>query len=199
LYQKAAEVEIWRRSFQSSKHFFLYNHFTHFLKFKTMKKYLFIFSFFGFVMAHCGKTMVNPDHVNKFTCKVNGVFWEAIPHDNFILGNDLQMTKAPFFDVGYIYASNVKKNQTINLDFSLSDTAKTSPIRNSNPFGDYKGNCNVYNLDTLYKRTVTITEHDKIKKIVKGTFSFRAINSSVGCVDTATVTEGFFDMQYLIQ
>ena len=161
-----------------------------------MKKYLFLYVLFSLLMACCSKTNINPVHVNKFTCKVNGVFWEAVPLQRDILGNDLQMSKSPFFDVGYIHARNVKKNQSINLDFSLSDTALTSIIRNTNPFADYTRNCNVYYTDTLSNRIVKITEHDKIKKIVKGTFAFRAINPDAGCVDTATITEGFFDMQY---
>jgi hypothetical protein len=165
-----------------------------------MKKYLFLLAFFGFLLQGCVKTATTPiDHVNKFTCKVNGVLREAIPYQNFILGNDLQMDKSPFFDFGYIHAKNAKKSQSINISLSLSDTAKITIIADKFPFGDYSHNCNVYYLDTLSNRVVTVTDHDKVKKIVKGAFMFKAINPSVGCIDTATVTEGFFDMQYLTQ
>jgi hypothetical protein len=161
-----------------------------------MKKYLFLFAFFGFLLQGCMKTATNPDHVNKFTCKVNGAFWEAIPFQNFILGNDLQMTKSPFFDIGAINAFNAKKNQSIVFNFSLSDTMKVSNITVQNPFS---GLCNLYFLDTLSTRSVKVTEHDKIKKIVKGTFSFRVIDVIGPCKDTVTVTDGFFDMHYSAQ
>jgi Family of unknown function (DUF6252) len=161
-----------------------------------MKKYLFLLACFGFLLQGCMKTATNPDHVNKFTCKVNGVFWEAIPFQNFILGNDLQINKSPFFDIASIYANNVKKNQTINFNLSLSDTAKTFTITSQNPFGDYSRKCVGYFLDTLSSRSVIVTDHDKIKKIVKGTFSFRAIDIVDSCKDTVTITDGVFDMQY---
>ena len=161
-----------------------------------MKKHLFLYALFGFLMACCNKTPVDLVHVNKFTCKVNGIFWEAVPLQRDILGNDLQMSKSPFFDIGYIHARNVKKGQSINLDFSLSDTAIISVIRNKYPFADYSRNCVGYNLDTLTSHIVTVTEQDKIKKIVKGTFSFRAIDIVDSCKDTVTITDGFFDMQY---
>ena len=161
-----------------------------------MKKHLSLLALCSFFITSCWKTEDNSIHVNKFTCKVNDVYWEAVPLQRDILGNDLQMSKSPFFDIGYIHARNVKRDQSINLDFSLSDTALISVIRNTNPFADYTRNCNVYYTDTLSNRIVKVTEHDRIKRIVKGTFSFRAINPSVGCIDTAIVTEGFFDMQY---
>jgi hypothetical protein len=165
-----------------------------------MKKHLFLLAFFGFLLQGCVKTATVPiDHVNKFTCKVNGVFWEAVPFQNFILGNDLQMTKSPFFDIASVYASNVKKNQTITFNLSLSDSVKIFTITDSNPFADYSNKCNIYKLDTLSNRTVNVTEHNKTRKIVKGIFFFRAINFSVGCVDTVTITNGFFDMQYSAQ
>jgi hypothetical protein len=106
------------------------------------------------------------------------------------------MDKSPVFEVGYIHARNDKKNQSINISAYLSDTTKVSIIRESNPFADYTRNCNVYYLDTLSPRIVTVTEHDKTRQIIKGTFSFRAINRDIGCVDTATITNGFFDMHY---
>jgi hypothetical protein len=162
-----------------------------------MKKYLFLLVGFSFLMAGCGKIEVAaPQHVNKFTCKVNGVFWEALPKQRDILGNDLQLDKSPFFDFGYLYASNKKSNQSISISFFLNDTVKVNSIRDKYPFSDYGRKCEGYNLDTLSRRTVVVTEHDKVKKIIKGTFTFRAINVDVGCVDTATVTEGFFDVQY---
>jgi hypothetical protein len=164
-----------------------------------MKKYLFVFAFFGFVMAHCGKTMVNPDHVNKFTCKVNGVFWEAIPYQRDILGNDLQMSKSPFSDFASILARNIKKNQTMSFNLSLNDTLKTFVISDRLPFANNSRNCSGYFLDTLFNHTVIVTEHDKTKKIVKGTFSFRAIDIVDSCKDTVIITNGFFDMQYSSQ
>jgi hypothetical protein len=164
-----------------------------------MKKYLFLFAFFGFLLQGCMKTATNPDHVNKFTCKVNGVFWEAIPFQNFILGNDLQMNKSPFYDFGTIHARNIKKEQSIGFNVPLNDSVKITNIILSNPFADYSAKCNVYYLDTLSNRTVTVTDHNKVKKIVKGTFIFKAINRTVGCVDTVAITDGFFDMQYSAQ
>jgi hypothetical protein len=159
-----------------------------------MKKYLFLLTLFScFTMASCTKD--SSIHVNKFTCKVNGVFWEAIPRERDILGNDLQMTVSPN-EYGSIFANNEKKNQTIVINFSLLDSIKNFSINNGFPFGDYSRNCNVYHLDTFLSRTVSVTEHDKVKRNVKGTFSFRAINRDVGCTDTATVTNGFFDMHY---
>ncbi len=161
-----------------------------------MKKYLFLYVLFSLLMACCNKTPVDLVHVNKFTCKVNGVFWEAVPLQRDILGNDLQMSKSPFFDVGSILARNVKKNQTMSFNLSLSDTAKTFVITDKIPFADNSRNCSGYFLDTLSNRTVTVTEHDKIKRTVKGTFSFRAIDRVDSCKDTVTITDGFFDMQY---
>jgi hypothetical protein len=160
-----------------------------------MKKYLFLLTLFScFTMANCTKD--SSIHVNKFTCKVNGVFWEAISRERDILGNDLRLDKSPVFEGGYLFANNDKKNQTISIGFSWSDTIKYSIIGGDFPFGDYSRNCNVYHLDTLFPRIVTVTEHDKVRGIVKGTFSFRAINRDAGCIDTATITNGFFDMQY---
>lgn len=87
----------------------------------------------------------------------------------------------------------------MTFDFSLSDTAKVSTITLKNPFDDSKRFCNRYELDTLSNRIVTITEHDKVKGIAKGTFAFRAIDFIGPCKDTITVTDGFFDMKYLVQ
>jgi hypothetical protein len=160
-----------------------------------MKKYLFLLTLFGcFTMASCTKD--SSIHVNKFTCKVNGVFWEAIPRERDILGNDLQMDKSPVFEVSFLLARNTKKSQSINFTVPLYDTARISNVRDSNPFADYTRNCNVYYLDTLSPHTVTVIDHDKAKRIVKGTFIFRAINRDAGCTDTATVTNGSFDMHY---
>jgi hypothetical protein len=159
-----------------------------------MKKYFFVLVFFNFLMAGCTKN--DGDHINKFTCKVNGVFWEALPFQRDILGNDLQMDKSPVFEVGYIHARNDKKNQSINISAYLSDTAKVSSIRENIPFGDYGRKCVGYFLDTLSKRVVTVTDHDKVKRVVKGTFSFRAIDIVDSCKDTVTITDGFFDMHY---
>ncbi len=159
-----------------------------------MKKYLFILAFINFLLAGC--TKADGDHINKFTCKVNGVYWEAVPYQNGILGNDLRMDKSPVYDIGFIVARNDKKNQVITFDFTLSDTIKKSTISAKFPYGDYSRNCNVYYIDTLSPRVVTVTDHNKEKRIVTGTFSFRAINKDIGCVDTATVTNGFFDMHY---
>ena len=161
-----------------------------------MKKYLFLLALFGFLMSCCNNTPVDPVHVNKFTCKVNGVFWEAIPLQRDILGNDLQMSKSPFFDIGSILARNVKKNQTISFNLSLSDTAKTFVITDKIPFADNSRNCSGYFLDTLSNHTVIVTEHDKVKRVIKGTFSFRAIDIVDSCRDTAIINEGFIDMQY---
>ena len=161
-----------------------------------MKKHLFLFALFGFFISSCWKTEDNPIHINKFTCKVNGIYWEAVPLQRDILGNDLQINKLPFSDIFTIHARNVKKDQSMSIDFSVNDSVKTSVNRLETPFADYSRNCNVYHMDTLLSHITTITEHDKVKRIVKGTFSFRAINSSTGCIDTATITDGFFDMQY---
>jgi hypothetical protein len=159
-----------------------------------MKKYLFVFAFTHFLLASCCKT--DGDHINKFTCKVNGVFWEALPNQRDILGNDLQMDKSPVFEVGYIRAWNERKKQAINISAYLDDTAKTGIIREKFPYGDYRRPCNGYFLDTLSKRVVTVTDHDKVKRIVRGTFAFRAIDIVDSCKDTVTITDGFFDMQY---
>ena len=162
-----------------------------------MKKYLFLLVFTHFLLASCCKTNVEPSqHVNKFTCKVNGVFWEAVPNERDILGNDLQMEKSTFFDVFSLRASNTKKQQSIKLDFAFSDTAQTSILLLKHPFSSYASVCDIYNLDTTITHTATITEHDKVKKIVKGSFTFRAFASNVGCKDTVTITNGFFDMHY---
>ena len=162
-----------------------------------MKKYLFFFVFINVFFASCWKTEVDPpQHVNKFTCKVNGVFWEAVPRERDILGNDLQMEKSTFFDVFSLRAANTKKKQSINLDFAFSDTAKTSPLLFKYAFSNYGGLCDTYNLDTTVTHTATVTDHDKIKKIVKGSFTFRAFTSNVSCKDTVTITDGFFDMHY---
>jgi hypothetical protein len=160
-----------------------------------MKKYFFVLAFFNFLMAGCWKTNVNPDHVNKFTCKVNGVFWEAVPLQRDILGNDLQMTVSPT-EFGSIRASNAKKNQSITFNLSLKDTSKDFVITDDIPYGDYGRKCVGYFLDTLSSRIVKITEHDKTKRIVKGTFAFRAIDIVDSCKDTVTITDGFFDMHY---
>jgi hypothetical protein len=160
-----------------------------------MKKYLFLLTLFScFMFANCTKD--NGVHVNKFTCKVNGVFWEAIPRERDILGNDLQMDKSPIYDVLSLRARNVKKDQSIRLDFSFSDTSKVSNVLLNLPFSDYSRKCDGYFLDTLSKRIVTISDHDKVKRIAKGTFVFRAIDIVDSCKDTVTITDGFFDMQY---
>jgi hypothetical protein len=165
-----------------------------------MKKYLFLLAFFGFLLQGCVKTATTPiDHVNKFTCKVNGVFWEAIPYQNFILGNDLQMDKSPFFDFGSIHARNTKKQQSIGFNVPLNDSVRTANIILDIPFSDYSRNCVGYFLDTLSSRKVVVTTHDRVKKIIKGTFSFRAIDIVDSCKDTVTITDGFFDMQYSAQ
>jgi hypothetical protein len=174
--------------------FYLFNHF---LNFKTMKKYLFLLVGFSFLMAGCGKIEVAaPQHVNKFTCKVNGVFWEAVSKQRDILGNDLQINKSPFSDFASISAWNTSKRQSISFNLSLSDTLKTFSMTVSDPFGDYARKCEGYSLDKLTNHKVIVTEHDKTKQIVKGAFSFRAIDISTSCRDTVTITDGFFDMQY---
>jgi hypothetical protein len=158
-----------------------------------MKKYFFVFAFFNFLLAGCTKN--DGDHINKFTCKVNGVFWEAVPLQRDILGNDLQMTVSPT-QFGSISAINVKKNQSMVFNFSLLDSVKAFSITNTTPFGDNGRKCSGYSLDTLSKRTVVVTDHDKAKRTVKGMFTFRAINVVDSCKDTVVVTDGFFDMHY---
>jgi hypothetical protein len=159
-----------------------------------MKKYLFLLTLFScFTMANCTKD--SGIHINKFTCKVDGVFWEAIPRDRGILGNDLRIDKSPF-ELADIFANNEKKNQVISIDVSLNDTSKVSLIHHGIPFGDYARKCNGYFLDSLSPRTVTVIEHDKARRIVKGTFAFRAIDIVDSCKDTVTITDGFFDVQY---
>jgi hypothetical protein len=158
-----------------------------------MKKYFFVLAFSSFLIAGCTKN--DGDHINKFTCKVNGVFWEAFPYQRDILGNDLQMSVSPT-QYGSISADNIKKNQTITFNLYLKDASKDFVITDNIPYGDYGRKCVGYFLDTSSSRIVRITDHDKEKRIVKGTFAFRAIDIVDSCKDTVTITDGFFDMHY---
>jgi hypothetical protein len=159
-----------------------------------MKKHFFVLLVpLLFLMAQCKKEA--PPHVNKFTCKVNGVFWESIPRERSILGNDLQASDDPLGRI-YIQASNDMKNEGISFSFLPTDTSNIAVIPTENPFSTGSSSpCDNYKLDTTKARQVTIIEHDKVKLIIKGRFQFTAIPKIGNCSD-ATVTDGYFDLRY---
>jgi hypothetical protein len=156
--------------------------------------------FFILIMIGCFKTDLRPKrHVNKLSCYVNGILWEATPnYEGFsdIPIPTLYFFKSPFFDVGQIYANNEKKNQTINIIFNFNDTTKFSQIRGDYPLLGSGYKCFKYNLDSLTDHTIIIIQNDTVKRIATGRFSFRAIGNDSGCQDTVTITKGYFDMNY---
>jgi hypothetical protein len=162
-----------------------------------MKKYILVLLVpLLFLMAQCKKE--DPPHVNKFTCKVNGVFWESVPRERSIFGNDLRASKYSFNEWASIQAWNEKMKQSLNFNFRISDTLRTSIITVENPFNNsMNSQCDNYKLDTNSIRQVLIIEHDKEKRIVKGTFQLTAI-PKIGNCSNLVISDGFFDMQYSI-
>jgi hypothetical protein len=152
-------------------------------------------------LAGCEGTGVDPSiknpavHVNKFTCKVNGVFWESIPRDRFMFGNVLRISEDPLGWV-FINALNEMNGEGINLVFLPTDTSNTVKFLNENPFsGSSALRCGSYKFDTTAIRQVIITEHDKVKLIIKGKFQFSAADR-LGICPNVVVTDGYFDLRY---
>jgi hypothetical protein len=163
-----------------------------------MKKYLFLLAFFGFLLQGCVKTATVPiDHVNKFTCKVNGVFWEAIPFQNSILGNDLMATKMTFFDFLTINAQNIKKKQALNIHFNLDDSLQIRKNISLDTFLDFNGCGNNFQIDSNLTNEIKITFHNRVSKIIQGTFKFSYKKQPSSCKDSIfIITDGFFDLLY---
>jgi hypothetical protein len=162
-----------------------------------MKKHIFVLLVpLLFLMAKCQEPQVDPPkHVNKFTCKVNGVLWEAVSRDRAILGNDLEASDDPLGRI-YIQAFNTTKSELIGFTFLPTDTSNTVVIPTENPFSAaFSLSCGNYRIDTTKVRQVTILEHDKIKLIIKGRFQFSAADKENIC-GKVTVTDGYFDLRY---
>ncbi|MFM2267265.1 MAG: hypothetical protein RL757_706 [Bacteroidota bacterium] len=155
----------------------------------------------SFGVAACNKSCddtPNPaNHVNQFTCKVNGTFWEAVPKERSILGNNLSADRYPT-DMGYvkIFAYSESKDETIGISFSILDTMLTSTIVNQNPYQPKNGG--IYWIDTVKSRQVIVENHDKASRIVKGKFAFTVYKKDCtnNCVDTFNITDGAFNMRY---
>jgi hypothetical protein len=160
-----------------------------------MKKYILVLLVpLLFLMAQCKKEA--PPHVNKFTCKVNGVFWESIPRERSIFGNDLMAQHDGFDKAILVFAANDKADEVITFDINYSDSTNISNITDENPFsGSSALRCGSYNLDTTVIRQVTILEHDKVKLIIKGTFTFSAKDRLSICPNVV-ITDGYFDLRY---
>ena len=163
-----------------------------------MKKYLFLLAFFSFLAAGCWKTNTDPpQHINKFTCKVNGVFWEAIPYENFMFGNDLMAAKMTFFDILNINAYNKQKNQSLFIDFDFSDTLQSRKNISPDTFLDFNGCGNNFQIDSTVVNEVKVISHNKTSKIIQGTFKFSFKKQPSTCKDSIfQITDGFFDLKY---
>jgi hypothetical protein len=166
-----------------------------------MKKHIFVLLVPLLLLAGCEGTGVDPSiknpavHVNKFTCKVNGVFWESIPRDRFMFGNVLRVEDDPLGRI-YINALNEMNGESINFTFLPTDTSTTVKFLDEDPFsGSYALRCGNYRLDTTKIREITIIEHDKVKLIIKGRFQFSATDKENIC-GKVTVTDGYFDLRY---
>ena len=162
-----------------------------------MKKQILLMGLCAFLWSGCDPIdPPPPKRVNKFTCKVDGVFWESIPKERSVLGNDLEVQEDPLDGAILVYASNALKDQGMTLDISNHQSSETCTITTEDILFDYSSaNCGNHKLDTTSIRRVIITEHDKVKHIIKGTFQFSAITTNGNC-GKAVITDGFFDLAY---
>jgi hypothetical protein len=170
-----------------------------FFKMKNLKfNGLLLLLSFGVVACNksCDDTPNPANHVNQFTCKVNGTFWEAVPKERSIVGNDLSAQKLTGVEQISIIARNVSIGQTESIDISfwLLDTSTTSKVLDTNPY--QPNSCGIYDLDSSKIRTVIIESHDKTSRIVKGKFAFTVYKITGNCMDTFRITDGAFNMRY---
>ena len=141
------------------------------------------------------KPITKPKHVNKFTCKVDGEFWEAIPkeYDGSFNSNDLDVslfTPHSSFD---IIANNIKEDAYLAFSFSLSDTTKViTKLLN----GYFANKCSDdYRIDSNSIR-INITKFNRDSSLLKGNFRFKVFTNAQSCKDTISITDGFFDLKY---
>lgn len=89
------------------------------------------------------------------------------------------------------------KNESSHIAFYIEDNQDFSPqtyVLDSSNRGSYSPSVlDDYITDSTHMGTLTITKFDKVNKIVSGTFTFKAINSTGEVVN---ITEGRFDRKY---
>ena len=94
-----------------------------------------------------------------------------------------------------IQAKNRKDSQTMNLSCFCQDSTGSYLMRHVTPFSDYNRNC-TYLLDTLKRRVIMITMIEKEKRILTGTFEFTTYKTGGVCLDTLTISDGKFQLNY---
>jgi hypothetical protein len=169
-----------------------------------MKKILFLVSVLTVLLYACKLEIasptpdpnIKPKHVNKFTCKVNGKFWEAVPkeYDGSFKLNDLSVSFQPSINRLSISANNLKNGDDMNLSFPLYDSSRVITklvycrFDDDKCIGDYK-------IDTSNVK-INIIKFNRDSAILVGNFNFSLIPGPFSsCKDTIAITEGFFNIK----
>ncbi len=169
-----------------------------------MKKINFLL-FFGLLIlgGGCCKEELPGGYDYKFSCKINGVPWEAKyrEHEGSFSRNDLDVSVFKLQDTAVlqIIATNAANGEGMNLSCIFSDTIKfcTNYPQSNLTTKSRCGGENFY-LDKglIAPNTIYIASIDDVSHTVKGTFSFKLISNNLQCIDTLNITEGFFDVKY---
>ena len=163
-----------------------------------MFKKIFLFSLLvsAVAWASCEKKPLPGGYDYKFSCKINGVPWEAKyrEHEGSFSRNDLDVSVFILKDTAVlkIIATDITKPEGIGLSCMFSDTILYSNNYSRISLGTKRGN---YYLVRQTVNAVKITSIDKASHIVKGTFSGKIYND-VTISDTLTITDGLFDLKY---
>lgn len=153
------------------------------------------------IFSSCKKdTKLSQSGANIVEAKINGVAWKAQSCWGCVGGGTgLRTVYLPDFGRLNILAQMVKgsTNTTIEIDLSQVAGMGKYDLKENGSSNNYAqvsdANCVVYYTTRPSSGSVTITNLDKDKKIISGSFEFSATSrESV----TIGVTQGVFDVKY---
>lgn len=167
---------------------------------KTLKKII-----FGVVMllltVSCKKDdlpKATQEGKNIMAAKVSGKVWKAAACWSCIGGGGLSAT----YEQSYINLAGEQKNDNSNIYILLYfEAPSVGTYTIDGTYGSDNKFIRLFNGDRKYetsqdnKGEVVVTKIDRVKKIVSGTFSFKAENKD-NPNDIITVTDGRFDVTY---
>ncbi|MFM2268146.1 MAG: hypothetical protein RL757_1587 [Bacteroidota bacterium] len=150
----------------------------------------------------CCKEELPGGYAYKFSCKINGVPWEAKykEHEGSFSRNDLDVSVFKLNDtaVMQIIATNATNGESLDLFFPFNDTTKItknysvlSILMSQTRCG---GNYDMKRNEQV--NLIKLTHIDKVSHIVRGSFEFNICARTTQCADTLRITEGIFDLKY---
>jgi hypothetical protein len=160
----------------------------------TKKRFILPALFFTLIFVTCKKNPTPDNDYPFFKCKINGEVY--IPNScancitcailgdtTFLLGGNagfqavdigiIKLDKVPISRTSYILDNNLQQNGTYDI----------SPLVND-----------IYKTDVTHTGKLTINTLDKTKKIIEGSFYFKAYNAYRN--DSVSITDGKFRLNY---